>query len=378
MMRFVTSTLRKHGFAPVVAHYEPYTLNPRLSVPSFRLFTRRPGWEQRVALGGCETHAVGAWLPEFEVTQHFATQNWKRLIDGARFHLTVSGAALAALQYYQTGTPFLGWLASGWEEDRVQRVREYPITRRIVDRAFVVHVARALERGIIKSGDILALSAYTQRTLDQIAQAPVVKGVLPQPVDTEFFSPKPEVQVRGRIGFSARLSDPRKNINLLLEALSVVVKSGRQISALLIGGEPDAALSARVAELGIGNHIEFCPLLDQVALRDRIRTLDLYVVPSWQEGLCIAALEAMACGLPVVSTRCGGPEEFVLDGRTGRLVGFDASDLADAIMSIVGDRRERERLAAGARDIVLTRYSVAKAEEIFWGAFGRCFPGAAM
>jgi len=378
MTQFIIGALRKHGFHPVLAHYEPYKSSPHLSVPSYRLLLRKPGCEQRITLDGCETHAIGAWLPELEITQHLATDNWRRLIESAQFHLTVSGSVLASLQYYQTGTPFLGWIASGWEDDRIQRVREYPFSRRVLDRAFVVHIARALERATIRSGDILAISAYTQRTLNRIAQGPAVKDVLPQPVDTELFSPNPELHVCGRVGFSARLSDPRKNIDLFLEALSLLIRNGREISGLVVGGEPDATLSARVAELGISNHIEFVPTLDHAAFRERLRTFDVYVVPSWQEGLCITALEAMACGVPVVSTRCGGPEEYVLDGRTGRLVGFDASEMADAIMSIVGDRKQRDRLAAGARDLVLTCYSHARAERIFWNAFGNCFPGATM
>jgi glycosyltransferase involved in cell wall biosynthesis len=97
-------------------------------------------------------------------------------------------------------------------------------------------------------------------------------------------------------------------------------------------------------------------------------------VPSHQEGLCIAALEAMACGIPVVSTRCGGPEEFVIDDETGHLVGFDAGLMADAIIAIVDDRARRERLGNGARERVLQHYATAQAERVFWTAFNDTFP----
>ena len=110
------------------------------------------------------------------------------------------------------------------------------------------------------------------------------------------------------------------------------------------------------------------------SLRDELRSLDLFVVPSHQEGLCIAALEAMACGCPVVSTRCGGPEEFVIDGETGVLVGFDPNEMAAAMLKILGDRKLHARLAEGARNRVLQHYSAAGAESIFWRAFDECFP----
>ena len=62
--------------------------------------------------------------------------------------------------------------------------------------------------------------ASWDETLDDIAGRDVVRDILPMPIDTDFFLPAPERRVRGRIGFSARLDDPRKNIGLLLEALS--------------------------------------------------------------------------------------------------------------------------------------------------------------
>src|SRR6185295_9323300 len=101
-------------------------------------------------------------------------------------------------------------------------------------------------------------------------------------------------------------------------------------------------------------------------MRDKLRTLDVFVVPSHQEGLCIAALEAMACGCPVVSTRCGGPEEFVLDDETGFLVGSDPTEMADAILRILSAPKLRQRLGTAAREKVVRDYSLTKANDIFW------------
>lgn len=165
-------------------------------------------------------------------------------------------------------------------------------------------------------------------------------------------------------------------MGLLVEALGLLARRGSRVTALLVGGEPDPRIVRRVAELGLEDEVTFSPLLDPEALRDRLRTLDLYVVPSQQEGLCIAALEAMAIGIPVVSTRCGGPTEFVIDGETGRLVGFDPAEMADAIESIIGNPAERERLGANARDLVQRDYSETRAREIFLSAFDACFAGA--
>jgi glycosyltransferase involved in cell wall biosynthesis len=361
----------------VLAHYEPYSVSPHLSVPSFRLLQRGVKQELRQALDGYETHAIGAWLPELEFTHYLATAAWQRIMDGCSAYLAVAGNALASFPYFQTGRPFIGWISSGWHEDRKDRVKLFPSYRKIIDRAIVTPVVRQLERSLLKSGLVLAASDYTRRLLDEIAGTPVVSCVLPTPVDTAFFKPAPNKVRRGRIGFSGRLTDPRKNLQLLLEALWILRRMGHDVSALLIGGEPDAGLRRRIAELDIGDVVEFCGYVSRETLREKLQALDLFVVPSHQEGLCIAALEAMACGCPVVSTRCGGPEEFVLDDETGFLVDCEPTEMAESILRITADKKLRQRLGAGARETIARNYTFSSASQIFWQAFDRQFNASA-
>jgi glycosyltransferase involved in cell wall biosynthesis len=374
MARFIAQTLRRRGYEPVVAHYEPYSLSPQLSVPSFRLLQQQAGSELRShTLDGCETHAIGAWLPELEFTHYLATTAWKRVMDSCGAYLTVAGNVLASLPYVQTERPFVSWIASGWYMDRKDRVKQFSAGRKVVDHTIVSPIARRLERSLLRSGLVLSLSHYTRSLLDDIAGAPVVKDVLPMPVDTDFFSPALGIRLGKRIGFSGRLGDPRKNLELLLAALYHLRQAGHAVSALLIGGEPSQKLRRRIQELGVGDAVEFCPYLPIDLLRDKLRTLDMFVVPSHQEGLCISALEAMACGCPVVSTRCGGPEEFVVDDETGFLVAFDSVEMADAIIRVLRNSKLRQRLGAAARQKVTQEYSIERATSGFWQAFDQQF-----
>jgi glycosyltransferase involved in cell wall biosynthesis len=249
--------------------------------------------------------------------------------------------------------------------DRKDRAQRFSVGRKIVDCATVRPVVRHLEKSLLRSGSVLALSHYTRHLLDDIAEAPVVKDVLPMPVDSDFFSPARDKPLSGRIGFSGRL----KNLELLLVALHYLRRDGHAVRALLIGGDPGRHLRRRIQQLGISDDIELCSYVSVEMLRDKLRTLDVFVVPSHQEGLCIAALEAMACGCPVVSTRCGGPEEFVLDDETGFLIHPDPAELADAILRILRSPNLQQRLGAAAREKVMRDYSVAKANSIFWKAF---------
>jgi glycosyltransferase involved in cell wall biosynthesis len=244
----------------------------------------------------------------------------------------------------------------------------------VIDRAIVAPTVKRLERAMLRSGKIMALSQYTKRTLEEIAGESTVAAVLPMPVDATFWTPRPESRMVRRVGFCGRLSDPRKNIDLLLAAVSRASISMADISALLIGGEVDSRVQARLADLGIADRVTFVSHASGAELRDHLRSLDLFVLPSHQEGLCIAALEAMACGCPVISTRCGGPEEFVINGETGMLVGFDAEEMAAAMLKVLSDRKLHARLVRGGRDRVLRNYSTSSAESTFWRAFDECFP----
>ena len=89
--------------------------------------------------------------------------------------------------------------------------------------------------------------------------------------------------------------------------------------------------------------------LDDDAMPAFFRGLDMLVIPSRVEGHAIIGIEAMACGVPVISTRCGGPEDYVVDGVNGYLTGHDAAEIADRIVELTRDRALRDRLAAGAR-----------------------------
>jgi glycosyltransferase involved in cell wall biosynthesis len=102
--------------------------------------------------------------------------------------------------------------------------------------------------------------------------------------------------------------------------------------------------------------------------------MDVFVIPSHQEGLCIAALEGMSCGVPVISTRCGGPEEYVINDKTGCLVDHDAKCLAEAIMKVLSDSQLRQTLGNNARSLVESKYSIAYVKNLFWTSFNNTFP----
>ena len=377
MTRFVADSLREGGLTPILGFYEPYSLSPQLSVPSFRLLQRRVGSHRAVVLDRLEGHGIGAWLPELEFTHYWPTRLWRELLDSCRYHLSVSGNCLAGLPYALTGRPFLAWIATSWHGDRKDRVVAFPWYRRLLDSGLNSRVIRRLERRVLCSGTVLALSRYTRDELDRLVPMHRAHGILPMPVDTRGFTPDEAMVVPGRLGFVGRIGDPRKHTALLVRALARLRRWDERVTAELIGGDPEPVVMELMAELDVMDAIRVTAHTPREALPQRLRAMDVFVLPSHQEGLCIAALEAMACGCPVVSTRCGGPEEFVVDDETGYLVDSDPRAMADAVQRIVGDRGLRRRLSRNARQLVEERYNSDRAKAIFWDAFRHAFEGSA-
>lgn len=371
MARFIADTLQDNGLTPVLAHYEPYSITPSLSVPSFRLLQRKPSAQRRTTWGAFETHAVGSWFPELEFTHYQASRVWRELMDQCSRFVAVCGNALAALPFSATGRSFTAWVATPWEEDRRDRVQRFPLIRKRLDQWVNAPVLRRQEREILRDGRILALSQHTRAGLDGIAGAPVCRDVLPMPIDSQFFHADAGKVMVGRVGFAGRLDDPRKNVGLLIDAVGKLVAQAFDVSAVLVGGKLPADLEARAARLGLSERIECVGYVPPSELKQLLQSLDIFVLPSHQEGLCISALEAMACGCPVVSTRCGGPEEFVRNDETGYLVGFDAAEMADAIQRIGNDRNLRSRLSQTARQLVVEQYRRERCERIFWNTFAQ-------
>jgi len=364
MLRAMLALLAERGIESEVAWYEPYGMTQRLSVPSYRLGTRRPSSERREVAGASAGFALGAWLPELEFTHYWPTPLWRERIAAADLHVVVSGSCLAGLAFQRTASPFLAWVATDWHGDRRDRVREFPAARRLLDRVVVAPICRRLERTVLRSGRVLALSGPTRAELDRVAGAAVVRAVLPPPIDLEGFRPDENAVVAGRVAFVGRFDDPRKNLPLFLAALEEARRSGSPLSGFVLGGEAPPELAAEIERRGLGQAVQFHPYLSLGALSEKLRSCDLVAVTAHQEGLGIAALEAMASGCPIVSTRCGGPEEYVRDGDNGYLTTFEAHEIASRWTEIVRDRSLRSRLSASARRTIEIGYSLSRARDV--------------
>jgi glycosyltransferase involved in cell wall biosynthesis len=158
------------------------------------------------------------------------------------------------------------------------------------------------------------------------------------------------------IGCVARL-EPEKGHAILLDAFRHVSARNRRVRLLLIGdgGERERLVSMAQA-FGLNGSVRFLGIRSDIP--ELLRTCDMAVLASSQEGLPIALLEAMAAGKPVVATRVGSVPQVVQDGLTGLLVlPGDAAALAEALETLIADHQTRRRLAERAFELVGAHFS---------------------
>ncbi len=154
----------------------------------------------------------------------------------------------------------------------------------------------------------------------------------------------------------------RKGRWVLLDAARISVAADPRLRFLwLMPSKIDGRDAERVAEYGLGE--KFRPILSADAGKDRIeileffRVADIFVLPSFVEGLPIALLEAMALGIPAISTNVYAIPEAVKDGETGMLVpAGNAEALAARILELASDSELRSRLSRTGSQFVLTNF----------------------
>lgn len=218
----------------------------------------------------------------------------------------------------------------------------------------------------------IGMQAFVARRLDavftssEIGRRQIIQdfGVAPERLhnlrnglDTALFSPAPAVAKRSdEILCVGRSSDPNKGIRTLIHALAKLRTNARLV--LVDDDSPDNKVRRWAREVSVEDRVELTGRVDTAALIDLYRRATLVVVPSRYEGFGLPAVEAMACGTPVVATRAGALAEVVEATGGGILAPRDdAGALAAGIDRLLADGDERARLARRGRERVVETYS---------------------
>jgi glycosyltransferase involved in cell wall biosynthesis len=287
-----------------------------------------------------------------------------RLRD-ARSVWAVSTLAPYGYAAARSARPYACWLASGLEDEWAGRRPGLPRSRRAAI-ALNAPVLRRLERRVLRDATrVYGISESSRCSLASAGRLPDERmGVLPVPVDLSRFSPLPDDEYlaglnRPLLVFAGRADDPRKNAGLLLEAMPLLRARLPGARLRLIGNPPPGPLPAGVEATG--------PVR---SVAEHVRGAALFVLPSRQEGFGIAAAEALASGVPVITTPSGGPEELVRASGGGLVLdGFTAEELAERAADLLGDAARLRAMRAGGREYVAREHSPDRLRTLLAEAF---------
>jgi glycosyltransferase involved in cell wall biosynthesis len=205
-----------------------------------------------------------------------------------------------------------------------------------------------------------------QEIVEYLGVAPDRIRTIPIGADTDLFSPDPSVpRVPGRIITTASADVPLKGLLPLVEALAKI-RTERHAELVVVGSPREGGpVAAAIERYDLQGAVRFVTGISDAELVAELRSAEAAVVPSLYEGFSLPAVEAMACGTPLVATTGGAlPEVAGRDGETALLVPpGDAGALADAVGRLLDDAALRARLGAAGRDRVLARFTWRAAAE---------------
>jgi glycosyltransferase involved in cell wall biosynthesis len=378
----VVRLLAGAGHAPRLVYAATDQVPATTPAGRLRYFLRsRPCWQDALGHRGL---AIPAWPVPPWALHALPLLAARGLIRGSRIQVGVSGSSHVALPAAVLGKAFVVWVGTLYREEIEARAAGGDAwARRLLAGAGWRLLCRQ-ERFVYRRAALVL--ANGQRTAAAIRRDHPVTGdrlrVATAPIDTGRVRPDPDAR-RGAAApyllFAGRVNDPRKNLGLLLQAFAAVRRRRPDLALVLVGEVPDRRLLARVGEHGLDGVVQFAGHQPLDTLVRLYQGALLFVLPSLQEGLGIAVLEAMACGTPVVSTRCGGPEPVIEDGETGRLTpNGDAGALADAVVDLLADPAGLARMRRRCVEVVRDRYSCdvvrPRLVEAFRTVYPECFP----
>jgi glycosyltransferase involved in cell wall biosynthesis len=185
--------------------------------------------------------------------------------------------------------------------------------------------------------------------------------IVPVGVDPEIFRPMPEIaRVRGRVMTTTSSDVPMKGLAPLLEAIAKVRTERDDVELVIIGKPKDrSTIPALIERLGLGKTVRFVSGVTTERIVELYAEAEVAAVPSLYEGFSLPAVEAMACGVPLVATTGGAlPEVVGTDGETGLLVPpGDVDALASGLLRALADAELRARIGAAGRARVLERFT---------------------
>jgi colanic acid/amylovoran biosynthesis glycosyltransferase len=217
----------------------------------------------------------------------------------------------------------------------------------------------SLQRKIAEARFVVTVSRFNQRYLQQEIQrnAPGDVRRLYNGIDLHHFRPDPTVEREPTLILAVGRLIEKKGFDVLIDACALLARRGLDFRCEIVGkGDLHSALAAQIAAHHLEGRVKLVGPRPQDEVRAAYQQATLFALPCRigrdgnRDGLPTVLLEALACGLPVVTTPVTGNPEIVDDGLNGRLIPEnDPAALADALAALLQDETLRRQMSLGAR-----------------------------
>jgi len=315
---------------------------------------------------------VGCYLAELEFTRYLPGQRLTHLLKQYDLVQVVAGAPAWTLAASRCGRPVCLQVATLVNVERLSLLRRargvYRVWRLLMTRVTTMLEQMALRRVRTVFVENEWMKEHCRRA---VPKSDVIFA--PPGVDTSFFF-SAEYQTDGYVLSVGRVGDIRKNVRLLLVAYARLRQLMPEAPPLVLAGAsaPPSEDWAWATARGLDAYVQVHTGVSEDELRGLYRGASQFVLPADEEGLGLVILEAMACGLAVISTATAGAAVSISDGSTGILTPIgDPEAMALAMYRLAQDRELRFRLGHNGRQRVEEKFSFAVAARPFLEAYER-------
>ena len=311
---------------------------------------------------GMQAVEIGARWAFWEPGHYVNTiKSWSKELEGYDYFFVVSGTPIAAHPLLLLKKKFVGLYASDHHSDRVQRMGNKKGIRAFIQ-ARAHPKMLAIEKEVLqKTNYLFPMSHYTASQFELIlGKAHGAMELCPYPIASEKIGVINNYnQNKERIILAVgRFDDPRKNMDMLLRVFESICAQVKNIKLYVIGAYPLRETLQKYADKPFFRSIVFTGYVEAFELDLFYQRAHLMLITSYQEGFGIVGLEALARGVPVVATDCGGTRDFVIHNQTGFMV--DVNDDAAMItyaVTILTDEQEYNRLRNNGPRFVQDNFS---------------------
>jgi glycosyltransferase involved in cell wall biosynthesis len=305
----------------------------------------------------------------------YTLNHWRNLLAEYNYFWAVSGTCIAAHPLALLNKKFNMWIGTPYDEDRAERVKLLTGTRLILDR-LAHHAMVGIEKQVLERASyIWPVSTYAERQFQHILNnKPTNMEWCSYPME-QAASRSLNTQKEDIIIAVGRFSDPRKNIDMLIRVFDALYRKKPSLHLYVIGMKPHNEKLFDYSHLPSFANITFTGQVGSTDLHTLLDRAKLMLITSYQEGLGIVGLEALMHGTPVIATDCGGPRDYIIEGKTGFLVPInDDTAMVNQALTLLNTASLHYQFSLAGQHLIEQQFSLPKIHNLFKKGFCHTYP----